>query len=118
MAPRLVRPYLEDIVDAITKAESAIEGRSFDAYRSEWTLKYAVERAVEIISEASRRIPEPLRATQPQVPWQQVIGVGNVLRHDYRDVSDRVIFEVVVRHLPTLKAAIIAIDATLDEPEE
>lgn len=118
MATRLVRPYLEDIADAIAKAQSLIEGQSFESYQLDWRLRYAVERAIEIISEATRRIPEALRATEPHVPWRRVMDVGNVLRHDYAGVSDKIIFEVVTTHLPVLKVAILAIDAGLDEPEE
>jgi uncharacterized protein with HEPN domain len=115
---KLVRPYLYDIAAAITGIEQAIAGKSADQYAANWTLRRAVERGVEIISEASRRLPQQVRDQQPQIPWQRIIGIGNVLRHDYRNVVDSVIFAAVRDDLPALKVAIAAMNAALREPEE
>jgi uncharacterized protein with HEPN domain len=68
-------------------------------------LRDAVERNLERISEASRHIPKDLKAGHPEIPWQKVAGIGNILRHAYPIVDDSVIWEVVVRELPPLKAA-------------
>jgi len=74
-----------------------------------------VQRAVEIISEASRSIPDALANTRPEIPWKQVRGIGNVLRHEYESVSDRILWNVVVDELPRLKGAIEAIASTDSE---
>ena len=68
-----------------------------------------VQRAIEIISEASRAIPDDLTNTQPDIPWRKIRGIGNVLRHDYEGLSDRILWNVVLDELPRLKAAIQAI---------
>ncbi len=115
---KLVRPYLDDILDAIRGIEDTVDGLSFETYAEVWSIRRSVERGIEIISEASRRIPEDLRQTQPQVPWKRIIGIGNVLRHDYREVVDRVIYDLTGEELESLKAAILAIEASLDEPDE
>ena len=115
---KLVRPYLDDILDTIRGIEDTISGLSFQTYTQVWSVRRSIERGIEIISEASRHIPEELRASQPQVPWKRVIGIGNVLRHDYREVADRVIYDLTRGDLAVLKAAIIAIEAGLHEPEE
>lgn len=115
---KLVRPYLDDILEVIAAIETEIDGKSLDEYANNWLLRYGVERGVEIISEASRRIPEELRNQQPQIPWKRILGIGNVLRHEYRDVAVEVIYEVAVNHLTALRAAVIAIEAGLDEPPE
>lgn len=57
---------------------------------------------MEIISEASRRLPEPLKARYPEIPWQKVAGIGNVLRHDYGNVSAPLLWKVVKEDLPVL----------------
>jgi uncharacterized protein with HEPN domain len=59
-----------------------------------------------------------LRDTQPQVPWKRILGIGNILRHDYREVQDRVIYDLTQADLELLESAILAIDANLDEPDE
>ncbi|MEO7224175.1 MAG: HepT-like ribonuclease domain-containing protein [Devosia sp.] len=67
---------------------------------------YAVVRALEIISEASRGLPEDLRARHPEIPWRAVAGAGNVYRHDYDGVQERYILRTVREALPPLLAAV------------
>lgn len=112
---RLVRPALRAILDAIVGIEAATRNRSFEEYSSDWLLRHGVQRGIEIISEAVRRIPPELQKTQPHIPWQQIAGIGNVLRHEYHRVSDAVIWNVVREYLPALKAAVVTIDAGLTE---
>ena len=51
------------------------------------TRRYAAERCIEIVSEASRRIPADWKAEHPSIPWSDIAGIGSVLRHDYEDVN-------------------------------
>jgi uncharacterized protein with HEPN domain len=75
-------------------------------YRKRRPMKRAVEREIEIISEASRRVPKKLKAAEAGIPWHEIAGIGNVLRHDYEIVSDPVVWNVVHEHLPALEAAV------------
>ena len=115
---RLVRPPLQAILGAIDGIEAAMAGRTLQEYSSNWLLKHGVERGIEIISEAARRIPANLRDQHPEIPWKQIMAMGNVLRHNYDRIADRIIFEVVEHDLAPLKAAIAAIEAGLEEPFE
>ena len=74
-----------------------------------------VQRAIEIISEASRAIPDDLTATRQEIQWSRVRGIGNVLRHEYSGLSDRIIWNVVVDELPRLKNAVVAISEIVKE---
>jgi uncharacterized protein with HEPN domain len=112
---RAIRPSLYDVLAAVDGIEHAIAGKTFDEFKSNWLLRHGIQRGVEIISEACRRIPEPLRLTQPDIPWRDITGIGNVLRHDYESVSDEIIWNVVHNHLPKLRKATRAIDAALPE---
>jgi uncharacterized protein with HEPN domain len=67
---------------------------------------YAVTRCLEIISEASRRLPEQLKARHPAIGWKQMACAGNVYRHDYEDVAAEFVWETVVRALPPLRNVI------------
>lgn len=69
---------------------------------------YAVVRALEIISEASRGLPEVVRARHPEIPWRAVAAAGNVYRHDYDGVEERYIWRTVSEALPPLLAAVEA----------
>jgi uncharacterized protein with HEPN domain len=84
-------------------------------FENSWQLRWLVQRAIEIISEASRGIPKDLTATRPEIPWPRVQGVGNVLRHEYSGLSDRIIWNVVVDELPRLKLAVAGIAAIVRE---
>jgi uncharacterized protein with HEPN domain len=105
---------LDDILETIVAIEQASADRSFEDFKSDWLLKRALERGVEIISEASRAIPEDAKNLEPDVPWRSVHAIGNVLRHQYHSLSDRIIWNVIVDELPRLKAAIISIRRKMD----
>jgi len=106
-SPRLVS-RLEDILEAMAAIAAYTAGKGFDDYARERIVRDAVERNLERISEASRHIPDDLKARHAEIPWQQVAGIGNILRHAYPIVDDSLVWEVVVRDLPPLKAAIEA----------
>ncbi|MGO9740265.1 MAG: DUF86 domain-containing protein [Roseiarcus sp.] len=65
-----------------------------------------VERALQIVSEASRAIPDFLRAQHPEIKWIGVRDIGNVLRHQYASVSAKLIWDVVAEELPKLRDAV------------
>ncbi|MCK6449820.1 MAG: DUF86 domain-containing protein [Alphaproteobacteria bacterium] len=115
MTGRLVRPALRAILEAIDGIDSATRGRTRDDFATDWLLRHGVQRGIEIISEAARRIPPQLQAAQPHIPWAEIVGIGNVLRYEYHRISDTIIWNVVSEHLPSLRAAVAAIDAALKE---
>jgi uncharacterized protein with HEPN domain len=96
---------LEDILAAIRDIEAFTAGQSFDHYMAEPMMRRAVERSVEIVSEASRHVPDDLKARHPQIPWRRIADIGNVLRHGYKVVDDAEMWDIVVRDLAPLKAA-------------
>jgi uncharacterized protein with HEPN domain len=112
---RKVGHAIHDILEAIERIEEVTRGRSLADFEASWQLRWLVQRAIEIISEASRAIPDELAHTRPEIPWRRVRGIGNVLRHDYEGLSDRIIWNVVVDELPRLKLAVQAIAKLTDE---
>jgi len=103
---RQIRHVLEDMLEAIEGISTASQGKSFSDYQSDWLLRHGLERGIEIISEASRSLPETMKALHPQVPWPQVKTIGNVLRHEYHGLSDQILWGVIVDEIPKLRAAI------------
>ena len=112
---RKVRHALHDILEAINRVEEITRGRTLAEFRQSWQLRWTVQRAIEIISEASRAIPDELKRTRPEIPWPQVRGIGNILRHEYQGLSDPIIWRVVTDELPSLKATIEAMMDALEE---
>jgi uncharacterized protein with HEPN domain len=100
------KAYLFHIRDNITLARSFIEGLEYESFRDNQLVFYGVMRALEIISEASRRLPAAMKARHPEIPWQDVAGAGSVYRHDYEDVRQRDVWTTVQKHLPPLLAVV------------
>ena len=107
---RRVDHVIHDILEAIERVEQLTRDRTLAEFEQSWQLRWVVQRAIEIISEASRALPNELKQTQPQIPWLQIRDIGNVIRHEYQGLSDPIIWRVVTDELPRLKAAIEAID--------
>jgi uncharacterized protein with HEPN domain len=66
---------------------------------------YAVTRALEIISEASRRLPEELKERHPKIDWLAVAAAGNVYRHEYGSVDEVQLWHTIQRELADLREA-------------
>jgi uncharacterized protein with HEPN domain/predicted nucleotidyltransferase len=117
MPPRSPRQRLHDIRDAILFIEEHVADRELPDYLADKLLRAAIERSIEIISEASRRLPEDLTDAHPQIPWAKIRGVGNILRHDYDDVYDDVIWAIAKQHVGPLRQAVEAMLAEVDRRE-
>ena len=97
---------LVDIERHIDLALAFATGIDDEAFVEDIRTVYAVTRCLEIISEASRRLPDDLKARHPSIPWKNIAGAGNVYRHDYEDVAARVVLDTVKLALPPLKAVV------------
>lgn len=112
--PRSPRQRLEDMHDAIVASERFIAGRSFADFQADRMLQLALERSIEIISEASRHLPDEMKRRYPLVAWPKVRDIGNVLRHGYEIVDPHIIWSVVTEELAPLKAAVAAMIDEVD----
>jgi uncharacterized protein with HEPN domain len=114
----MARPTLADrarhILDSIARIESYTAGKAFDDFLADDMRRHATERCLEILSEASRHIPREVKARHPKIAWRGVADFGNVLRHDYPNVKNRRVWEIVTHDLDPLKAAIANILHDLD----
>jgi len=106
-APRDPRIVLEQMLEV--DIEHITAGRSFEADAADRPSRRAVERCIEIVSEASRRLPPDLKDRHPTIPWPKIAGIGNVLRHDYDVVNDATIWHAATVDLLPLKAAVAAL---------
>jgi uncharacterized protein with HEPN domain len=112
MPSERARQGLTDIRDNILLAQ-AFAGKLDEAgFRNDQKTIYAVVRALEIISEASRRLPEDVKEKHPHLPWKQIAGAGNVYRHDYHNLSADFVWITLHHSLPRL---LVAVEAELAE---
>jgi uncharacterized protein with HEPN domain len=106
MPSKSLDTVLRDILHHIDLAANFSAGFDRASFTHDIKTVYAVTRCLEIISEASRRLPDDLKARHPAIGWKQMAGAGNVYRHDYEDVAAEFVWETVVRALPPLRTAI------------
>ncbi len=81
-------------------------GADFEAFAGSWQMQRAIERGLEIISEASRGIGEVQKSAHPEVRWAQISGIGNILRHEYHRVEATIVWNITQTHLPGLALAV------------
>jgi uncharacterized protein with HEPN domain len=97
---------LQDMLENIRLARSFIVGFSFTDFQADRRTSYAIVRCLEIISEASRRLPADLKARHPDIPWIDIAGAGSIYRHEYDDVRDELVWHTVQQELEPLRKVI------------
>jgi len=96
--------YLWDILDTAKAVRDFTSGVRAEEYLRDRKLQLAVERALEIMGEAARRLSDAFKAAHPEVPWQPMIAQRNVLAHEYGEIKQERIWFVVTRYIPELIA--------------
>jgi uncharacterized protein with HEPN domain len=103
---RKIAHTIHDILQTIDRLETKIAGKTFADFENDWELCFIVQRGIEIISEATRRLPDDIKAIRPEIDWRSVANIGNVLRHEYHTISNKIIWDVVTADFRELRAAI------------
>lgn len=97
---------LRDIKDNIELAQAFVAGLSQTQFKADRKTIYAVIRCLEIISEASRRLPHDLKERHASMPWSDIAGAGSIYRHGYQLVRDDVLWLTVHDSLQPLLAVV------------
>ena len=97
---------LGDMLHHITLAQHFTQDQTFESFCDDVMRLYAVTRCLEIISKASHRVSDELKARHPGIAWREMAGAGNIYRHDYEDVAASRVWDTVQLALPPLRAAI------------
>ena len=98
--------YVEDILDAMGKAEILLEDVTFDQFEADFRINFAVVRALEIVGEATKRLPMDLRQKYPKIPWKGMAGMRDRIIHGYDNVDLEVVWDVVKQDIPRIKPQI------------
>lgn len=100
---RNITDFLNDILDAVYKAEEFIKDMSYEEFQKDSKTIFAVIRALEIIGEASTHIKEELRKEYNKIPWKRMVGMRNILIHHYFGFSQQIIWNTIKKRFPPLK---------------
>jgi uncharacterized protein with HEPN domain len=111
---KLPEVRLRHILYQIEGVLDATQGKCFSDVENNFLYERAVERAVQIISEAAKELPADLRNRYPDIHWDPIIKIGNLLRHEYYRIRSRDMWEIATVHLPQLQPVIARMLADLD----
>jgi uncharacterized protein with HEPN domain len=98
--------YVRHILEAIDNIGADTAGYDFDKFRVDRRARQLVERNLEILSEASRRLPDELKDHEAAIPWKAIAGIGNILRHEYHETYPTVLWDTCKKDLEPLKQAV------------
>ena len=101
---RTYADYVRDMLEYAQKARSFVGTRELDDFQKNDQTILATVRALEVIGEAARNIPKSLRDRYPGIPWKKVVGMRNIMIHEYFGVDAEVIWKTVRDDLPRLCA--------------
>ena len=103
---RDISDYINDILNECDYLISRTQYRSFDEFQQSEDLKKAFVRSLEIIGEASKKIPDKIKSEYPQIKWKNISGMRDVLIHDYFGVNYEVVWKTVKERIPELSIAV------------
>lgn len=115
MVKRVYTDYIQDILDSIQDIENFIQGMNYEEFRDDRKTINAVIRSIEIIGEASKKIPKSLRDSQPEIPWKKMAGMRDKLTHAYFGIDLEIIWKVVSEEIKQIKPGILKIQDILQE---
>lgn len=101
--------FVDDILNGMNKAEILLEAVSYSQFETDFRINFAVVRALEIIGEAVKRLPEDLCLRYPDIPWRGMAGMRDRIIHGYDNVDLQIVWDVVKRDIPQIKPKIAKI---------
>lgn len=115
MTDRTHVDHLEDILESADKAMTFTKGMSYEDFAEDDKTVFAVIRALEVIGEATKRLPDDLRTRHPQIPWNSMAGMRDKLIHDYVNVNERIVWRTVQDELPAVRRQLRSLLNELEE---
>jgi len=107
--------HLRHILDAIALVEAYVRGVSWEDFQESQLVQDGVVRQLGIIGEAARRVSKSVQQTHPEIPWSDMVGMRNILIHDYFEVDEREVWKTVQDDLATLKERATDVEKELRE---
>ncbi len=106
MKKRELGDYIQDILEALGEVEDFTTGMQFDDFVKDKKTINAVVRSLEVIGEATKRIPDSFREKYSKIPWKRMAGMRDKLIHEYFGIDLEIVWEVINSDLPPIKPLI------------
>jgi uncharacterized protein with HEPN domain len=100
---------LWDMVNAIDRIQEFTANLTEDAYLDNALIQSAVERQLEILGEAARRLSDEFRQAHPEIGWRRIIGLRNILIHRYDEIRQQLIWQTIISELQPLGTQVEAL---------
>lgn len=94
---------VQDILKAINKIQRFIKGMTLNQFKKNELVIDAVVRNLEVIGEASKSIPTAVKRLHPDIPWEHMNGMRNILIHEYFGVDVKIVWHTAKKSLPALQ---------------
>ncbi len=111
---REFKDYFIDLMDSINKIEEFTEGMEYNDFLKDNKTIFACVRAIEIMGEAVKNIPEYVKEENKEIPWKKIYGIRNKLIHEYFGVEPEVVWITIKEDIPLIKPYIMEILEELD----
>jgi uncharacterized protein with HEPN domain len=111
---RKISLFIKDILENIKKTEDFVAGISFEDFKNDEKTNYALIRCIEIIGEATKRVPDEIKQAYPEIPWRDMAGMRDKLIHFYFGLHVEKIWLVVVEDLPKIKPKLEKVQSDLE----
>ena len=98
--------FIEDILDAMNKIFKYTEEMDKEEFKKNQLVIDAVLRNIEIVGEAANKVSNEMKSDYQDIPWSKMIGLRNIVIHDYFGVDLDIIWEVITVNLPETKPKI------------
>lgn len=97
------KSFIWDMVDACNDIIDFTKDINFHDFADNKMARFAVERQLLVIGEAANHLSEDFRLSQPEIPWRQIIGLRNIIAHEYGDILTERIWKIATENIFSLK---------------
>ena len=94
--------YLKEMLASARGVQEFMREKSFADFDKDWASPLAISKCLEIIGEAAKKLSRNLRDSHPEIPWRRMAGLRDILVHQYNDVSNQRVFNIVKKDIPVL----------------
>ena len=110
---RILLDYLNDIIDSIADIKEFTAGMTSESFSADKKTIKAVVRSLEVIGEAASKFPQHVRDRYPEISWQEIVGMRNLLIHEYFGVDLDIVWQTIEEDLEPLENAVKKIIAEM-----